>query len=240
MTDPRRIVCRSLCGPPEPRVRSAAMNATRTLLALTLAAPVVLAGCDRKSDAPAPAASTAPVAPTAATCPAGSRQDGTDCKGAGQARVATLTWNGAYGDSAQVIALKNTSGATLKNGAVALWFYDHTGKRLGVAGGKKYAAPGDAFGTTIKPGETRNLNIGLSKTGLPDGTAEIEAEVVKVTLVNGDGSDGPGWKNDDLNADERVMTGTPKAAVVPPQTAAATLPSRKPATPPPPPPPKHR
>jgi len=221
-----------------PHVPSAAMNTTAIVLALGLAAPLVLTtGCSKKSDDTGAVAPTT-VAPAAAKCPAGSSMAGTSCKGSGQSRVGTLTWNGALGDSGQVLMLRNTSGAVMKAGTVSLWFYDKSGKRLDVAGGKKYATPGDAFGSNVKAGESRNITVPLTKTGIPDGTAEIEGEIVAVTLVNGDGTDGPGWKNDDLNADERVMTGTP-SATVPAVVATGTLRPgiRKP---PPPPPPPHR
>jgi hypothetical protein len=189
------------------------MKRTAPLLALALAAPLALAACSKSSDdaAPAVVATTAPPVPTA-RCPAGSAVDGAGCKGSGQGRVATLAWNGAFGDSAQVLTLRNVSGAPLKNGAISIWFYDRTGKRLDEAGAKKYAAAGDAFASVLKAGESRNITVPLAKGSLPDGTAEIEAEVVKVTLVNGDGSDGMTWKNDDLNADERAMVATPSAA----------------------------
>jgi hypothetical protein len=211
------------------------MNTTGILLALGLLAPLALAGCSKKSNdttAVAPASAT----PAAARCPAGSSKDGTNCKSTGQGRVATLTWNGTLGDSAQTLSLRNLSGMTLKSGGVSVWFYDKSGKRLDVAGAKKYAIPGDAFGTNVKPGETRNITFPLSKNGVPDGAAEIEAEVVKVTLVNGDGTDGPSWKNDDLNADERVMTGAPSAV---PLQAVGTPGVRRVPPPPPPPPKQH-
>ncbi len=81
-----------------------------------------------------------------------------------------------------------------------------------MAGAKKYTLAGDAFGSNVKVGESRNITFPLSKAGVPDGTAEIEGEVVKATLVNADGTDGPGWKNDDLAADERIMAAAPAAA----------------------------
>jgi hypothetical protein len=209
------------------------MNTTAIVLVLGLAAPLAL-GCSKKSDAPSPTASAAPT-PAAAKCPAGSAMDatGTSCKATGTGRVASMTWNGVLGDNAQVVSLRNRSGMVLKAGSVSVWFYDRTGKRLDVAGAKKYALPGDAFGAPIKVGETRNITFPLSKAGVPDGTAEIEAEVVKVTLVNGDGTDGPGWKNDDLNVDERVMLAAPAPAAV--ATGAV-----RPVVRPPPPPPPHR
>jgi hypothetical protein len=213
------------------------MNTTLIVLALGLAAPVCLTGCSKKSDATATAA-PASAAPAAAKCPAGASMDTTGCKSTGQARVATLSWNGAIGDSGQVLTLRNTSGMAMKAGTVSLWFYDKSGKRLDVVGAKKYAAPGDAFGSNVRAGESRNLTIALAKTGLPDGTAEIEGEVVKVTLVNADGTDGLSWKNDDLNADERVMAGTPSATAPAVVATGAVRPGVK--RPPPPPPPPHR
>jgi hypothetical protein len=217
------------------------MNPAAIVLALALAPPLALLGCSRASDDAPPVAAATTAPPAAAKCPAGSSSDGANCKGSGPARAATLTWNATFGDSAQVFALKNVSGAALKNGSISIWFYDRSGKRLDEAGAKKYAAQGDAFGTNVKAGETRNISIPLSKSSLPDGTAEIEAEVVKVTLVNPDGSDGMSWKNDDLNLDERVMTGTPSAALPPAYTAAAKpTASVKPGHHlPPPPPPLH-
>jgi hypothetical protein len=213
------------------------MNRTAIVLALGAMAPFVLAGCSKKSDGAAPTASaTATVAP-AATCPGGSTQDTSGCKAAGQSRVAILRWNGTFGDATQALMLKSTAAAPLKNGTVALWFYDKAGKRLDVAGAKKYAAAGDAFGGVIKAGGTKVLTFPLAKAGIPDGAATIEGEVVKATLVNPDGSDGPAWRNDDLNADERLMAATPPTA--PPAVATTTVPPgvRRPA---PPPPPVHR
>ncbi|HEX3343386.1 MAG TPA: hypothetical protein VHS09_02385 [Polyangiaceae bacterium] len=204
-----------------------------TAIALALGLALAVTGCSKKSD---DVASTAPAnaAPAAARCPAGSGSDGTNCKATGQGRVARLTWNGTFGDTAQVLTLRNTSGMSLKAGSVTVWFYDRTGKRLDVAGAKKYALPGDAFGSTIKVGETRTITFPLSKTGVPDGTAMMEGEVVKATLVNADGTDGPGWKNDDLNSDDRAMLAAPAPA--PGAVATAVRPGVKP----PPPPPPHR
>jgi len=212
-------------------------NTTVIVLALGLAAPVALTGCSKKSDDTTRIAPPPP-APAAARCPAGASMVGTSCKGSGQARVATLTWNGTMGDSAQAMTLRNTSGMVMKTGTVSVWFYDKSGKRLDVAGAKKYAVSGDAFGSNVKAGESRSITFPLSKTGIPDGTAEVEGEVVQVTLVNGDGTDGPTWKNDDLNADERVMAGTPSA--VAPAVVASGAVVRPGVRKPPPPPPPHR
>ena len=211
-------------------------NTTAIVLALGLAAPLALTGCSKKSDG---TASTAPttVAPAAAKCPAGSTMDATsNCKATGAGRVAFVRWNGALGDNAQIVNLRNISGMAMKNGTVSVWFYDRTGKRLDVAGAKKYTLAGDAFGSNVKVGESRNITFPLSKAGVPDGTAEIEGEVVKATLVNADGTDGPGWKNDDLAADERIMAAAPAAA----PGAVATGTVRPGTRPPPPPPPPHR
>jgi len=213
------------------------MHRTAIVLALGLAAPLALTGCSKKSDATATAA-PASAAPAAAKCPAGASMDATSCKSTGPGRVATLSWNGTLGDTGQVFTLRNTSGMGMKAGTVSLWFYDKSGKRLDVVGAKKYAAPGDAFGSNVKAGESRNLTIALSKSGIPDGTAEIEGEIVKVTLVNADGTDGFGWKNDDLNADERVMAGTPSATAPAVVATGAVRPGVK--RPAPPPPPPHR
>jgi hypothetical protein len=217
------------------------MNRTAIVLALGLAMPLALAGCSKKSD-DAPVTAATAVTPAGAKCPAGSSTDGVNCKATGQGRVAAMSWNGTLGDTAQVLTLRNTSGMVLKGGAVSVWFYDKTGKRLDVAGAKKYALAGDAFGSNIRAGETRTITFPLSKTGVPDGAAEIEGEVVKVTLVNPDGSDGPLWKNDDLNADERLMARTPPATA--PATAPAVVATGavRPgiSKPPPPPPPPHR
>jgi len=212
-------------------------NTTAIVLALGLAVPLALTGCSKKSDDTS-AGRPGPPAPAVARCPPGASMDGTNCKSAGQGRVATLSWNGTLGDSGQVFTLRNTSGMVMKAGTVSLWFYDKSGKRLDVVGAKKYAAPGDAFGSNVRAGESRNLTIALAKTGLPDGTAEIEGEVVKVTLVNADGTDGLSWKNDDLNADERVMAGTPSATAPAVVATGAVRPGVK--RPPPPPPPPHR
>ncbi|HEY6461854.1 MAG TPA: hypothetical protein VIY73_16930 [Polyangiaceae bacterium] len=197
-------------------------------LAIALAASVGLLGCDKKSDAPASSTSTPAATAATAGCPAGSSPDGVNCKAGGRARLATVTWSGAFGDTAQALSVKNLSGATLKGGTIALWFYDRTGRRLDIAGAKKYATPGDGFGTTFKPGETKNVHVPLSKSGLPDGTAMVEGEVVKAIVVNTDGSDGPTWHNDDLNADDRTMVAAPSAAApvltggtAPPATTAA-------------------
>ncbi|HEY3820107.1 MAG TPA: hypothetical protein VGL81_23240 [Polyangiaceae bacterium] len=209
------------------------MRTTAIVLALGLLAPLALTACSRKSDGAATSTASTAAAPAGVRCPAGSGSDGTNCKATGQGRVARLSWNGALGDTAQTLTLRNISGAVMKTGSVSVWFYDRTGKRLDVAGAKKYALPGDAFGSTVKAGETRTITFPLSKTGVPDGTAQIEAEVVKVTLVNADGSDGPMWKNDDLNADERVMAATPAAAA--PVATAVVRPGVRPAPPPPPP-----
>ncbi len=211
------------------------MNRTAIALALGLALPLAGTACSKKSDDAASAA-PAPPTPAAAKCPAGSGMDGTSCKATGQGRVARLTWNGTFGDTAQVLTLRNMSGMSLKGGSVTVWFYDRTGKRLDVAGAKKYALPGDAFGSTIKVGETRTITFPLSKTGVPDGTAMMEGEVVKATVVNADGSDGPGWKNDDLNSDDRLML----AAPAPAPGAVATGAVRPGVKPTPPPPPPHR
>jgi hypothetical protein len=216
----------------------------RLLLALSLAASTALVGCDKKSDSPAPATNT-PATATTAGCPGGSSPDGVNCKAGGRTRIAAVTWNGAFGDSAQVVSVKNLSNATLKNGTIALWFYDRTGKRLDIAGAKKYATPGDGFGATFKPLETRNVNVNLSKSGVPDGAAMIEGEVVRATVVNLDGSDGPTWHNDDLNADDRAMVAAPSAAPLPatggapPPPVVARPPLPRPAAAPPV-PPKHR
>jgi hypothetical protein len=145
-----------------------------------------------------------------------------NCKASGRTRAATVTWNGVFGDSAQTVSVRNLSGAPLKSGTIALWFYDRTGKRLDIAGAKKYATPGDGFGTTFKPGETKNVNVPLSKSGVPDGAAMIEGEVVKAIVVNPDGSDGPTWHNDVLNSDDRTMVAAPSAA--PPVLTGGTAP----------------
>jgi hypothetical protein len=215
------------------------MKTTAIALALGLSAPLVLGGCSKKADdAPAPQATAAPAGPK---CPTFSTLVGNDCKATGGARLATISWNGTLADTAQTIILRNTSGLTLKAGTVTVWFYDKNGHRLDVAGAKKYATPADVFGANVKPGETRNIRFPLSRTGVPDGTAGIEGELVKATLVNADGTDGPGWKNDDLNSDDRGMVGTPSAALAgtPPAgagvAATAVRPGVKPAPPAPPP-----
>ncbi|HEY5241288.1 MAG TPA: hypothetical protein VIJ22_07480 [Polyangiaceae bacterium] len=211
------------------------MRTTAIVLALGLATPLALAGCSKKSD-DAPVTATTAATPAGTKCPAGSSTDGVNCKATGQGRVAAMSWNGTLGDTAQVLTLRNTSGMALKGGAVSVWFYDKTGKRLDVAGAKKYALAGDAFGSNIRAGETRTITFPLSKTGVPDGTAEMEAEVVKVTLVNPDGTDGPFWKNDDLNADERLMTRTLPATAPAVVATGAVRPGVTKPTPPPPPP----
>jgi hypothetical protein len=211
------------------------MNTTAIVLLLGLAAPLVLTGCSKKSDDTA-AATPAPTAPAVAKCPIGSTMDSTsNCKATGLGRVATLTWNGAL-DTGQMLTLRNLSGRGLKAGLVSLWFYDRSGKRLDVAGAKKYAAPVDVFGSNIKPGESRSITFPLAKAAVPDGAVEIEGELVSVTLLSADGTDGPTWKNDDLNADERAMAGAPSPNV-PGVVATALRPGLKR---PPPPPPPHR
>lgn len=226
------------------------MKTIAIALALGLTAPLALGGCSKKSDDAPAVQSTAAAA--GAKCPAGSALAGNDCKATGGARVATMSWNGTLGDTAQTLTLRNVSGMTLKAGTVTVWFYDKTGKRLDVAGAKKYSTPTDVFGPNVKPGETRNLTFPLSKTGVPDGTAEVEGELVQVTLVNPDGTDGPGWKNNNLNSDDRGMVGTPSAAVAatppaggaaPPAGGAAVAATgarptllKRPIAPPPPPP----
>jgi hypothetical protein len=213
------------------------MHTTAIVLALALAAPLTLTACSKKSagtSAPAPSAST--VALVVPRCPAGSSLDGTNCKATGMARVATLAWNNTIGDTTQVLTLRNLSGMGMKNATVSIWFYDKSGTRLDVAGAKKYAVPGDAFGTPVRVGESRDLTINLAKTSIPDGTAEIEAEVVKVSLVNRDGTDGNTWTNDDLNSDDRAMAGNPATtAIVPmPRPVVMGRPGHRPAPPPPP------
>jgi hypothetical protein len=212
----------------------------RRIFALALLAWSAAAGCDKKSDAPAPTASAA-AAPAAASCPAGSNKDGNGCKGTRTARVATLAWNRVVGDSSQTLTARNTAGSPLKDAKVALWFYDVTGRRLDISGSKKYTVPGDALGTTLNAGATKDIIVSVAKATLPTGTAEIEGEVVKATLVNPDGTDGPTWENDDLNADDRAMASAPPpgaaaaaAAGIPTAPAAATGPTGTALTRPPP------
>jgi hypothetical protein len=211
-------------------------HTTAIVLLLGLAAPLAVTGCSKKSDdASTPAPATA--APAVAKCPVGSSLDGTNCKASGGYRLGRLTWNGAIADTAQSLMLRNVSGAVLKNGSVTVWFYDKTGRRLDVAGAKKYVIPGDAFGSAVKVGETRNITFPLAKSGVPDGTAQIEAEITKATLVNPDGTDGPLWTNNDLNSDDRGMV----APVAPAAAAAAAGGPVRPGVraAPPPPPPRH-
>jgi hypothetical protein len=215
------------------------MHTTAIMLVLGLAAPLAVTGCSRKSDSagtPVPATATAAIT----RCPAGSTGDAINCKASGGARVGRLTWNGTLGDTAQSLTLRNVSGTVLKGGSVTVWFYDKTGRRLDVAGAKKYAVPGDAFGSAVKVAETRTITFPLSRSGVPDGTAQIEAEVTKATLVNPDGTDGPVWQNDDLNSDDRGMVSTVAAGVAtaPVATGAVVRPGIRPV--PPPPPPAHR
>jgi hypothetical protein len=220
-------------------VPSGTMNSTRTVLAFSLAWPwamsFALAGCEQK-EAPTPAAS-ATAAPAAPTCPSGSSLAGNICKATGQNRVATLTWSGNVNDSGPLLTVKNSSSMGLKNGTVSLWFYDKTGKRLDVAGTKHYQFAGDIFAGPLAAGAQKNTTFNFAKANIPTGTAEIEGEIVSATLQKTDGSDGSTWKNDDLNADERAMTGTPPpnavaAAPAPgptaPAVAATTPPGAKP------------
>jgi hypothetical protein len=211
-------------------------HTTSIVLLLGLAIPLAVTGCSKKSDDASTSAPTA-AAPAAAKCPAGSTMDGTNCKASGGYRVGRLTWNGAIADTAQSLVLRNGSGMVMKTGSVTVWFYDKTGHRLDVAGAKKYVIPGDAFGSSVKVGETRNITFPLAKSGVPDGTAQIEAEITKVTLVNADGTDGPLWTNNDLNSDDRGMV----APVAPGAAAAAAGGPVRPGVrpPPPPPPPRH-
>jgi hypothetical protein len=218
-------------------------------IAFALAMQSSTVACDKKSDAPAPAATAASAAPATANCPAGSTKDTSGCKATRTARVATIAWNGVTGESSQTLTVKNSAGAPLKDATIAIWFYDAAGKRLDIAGSKKYRIPGDGLGGTINAGASKDITLSVAKATLPTGAAEIEGELVKATLVNPDGSDGPIWQNDDLNADERVMTGTPPPGAVAAAAAAAAAMTKAPAVsagrkPPPPtppaPPPKHR
>jgi hypothetical protein len=231
--------------------RRPSMNRTRTILtlALSLSAPLAVAGCDKKSggETVASATATATAAP-APSCPSGSAVAGNFCKAAGQSRIATITWAGAVSDSGPTLTAKNTSSFGLKNATVSLWFYDRSGKRLDVAGTKKYSSSADVLGGTFAAGASKDTTFNFLKANIPTGTAEIEGEIVAATLVKSDGTEGLTWKNDDLNADDRAMAGTPPAggaaafAATPATTAAvagttkptATVPGHKPAAPAPP------
>jgi hypothetical protein len=214
------------------------MKRAAIALALALAASLTLTACSSctgKSDGNASGGATTAAVPR---CPAGSSLDTTqNCKGTGAARVATLAWNQTIGDSAQTFTLRNVSGHPLKNGTVLVWCYDKSGTRLDIAGAKKYAVLGDAFGGPVRPGESRDLSVNLPRMTLPDGTATLEAEVVKVTLVNRDGTDGMNWSNDDLDVDDRASQGVPTATrIVPVLRPGTSRPGHRPAPPPPPPP----
>jgi hypothetical protein len=202
-------------------VPSATMNSTRTVLAFSLACalPFALAGCEQK-EAPTPAAS-ATAAPAAPTCPSGSSLAGNICKATGQNRVATLTWSGNVNDSGPLLTVKNSTSVGLKNGTVSLWFYDKTGKRLDVAGTKHYQFNGDIFAGPLAAGAQKSTTFNFAKANIPTGTAEIEGEIVSATLQKADGTDGPTWKNDDLDIEERAMAGTPPPNAVAAATAAA-------------------
>jgi len=199
------------------------MTGARALLAAALIAPFGAGGCGKKSDGAVIAASATAAAP--APCPPGSMLVGSSCNGAGTSHVATVKWSGGpTGDKGPTFAITNTTPLTLKGATVSIWFYDKTGTRLDVTGARKYSTPAanDAFGTTpLKPGETRSLATAFSSAIIPTGAVEIEAEVVKATIVKPDGTDGPTWHNDDLNADARTMTGTIPVAASATATAAA-------------------
>lgn len=198
------------------------MNTPRTFFALALAAPLSLLGCQDKSSGGTVASSVTATPAAGAACPPGSTLGGTACKGAGTSRVATITWAGAITDNGPTLTVKNTSGFGLKNATVSLWFYDKTGHRLDVAGAKKYSSSADVLGSsTFAAGGSKDTTFNFMKANIPTGTAQIEGEIVAATLVKPDGTEGNTWKNDDINADERAMTGTPQAsAATAPQYAA--------------------
>ena len=149
-----------------------------------------------------------------------------------------MRWTGLTADKGPTFSVTNTSGLTLKTATASLWFYDKTGKRLDVIGAKKYSTPAsaDAFGSTpLKPSETRDLNISFSANNVPTGAVEIEAEIVRATVVKADGTEGAAWHNDDLNADARTVlapltdagllaSATAASTTTPPSTAIATAP----------------
>jgi hypothetical protein len=209
------------------------MDTTRSMLVLALAAALAVAGCDQKSGGPTVASATATPA-AAPSCPAGATVAGNACKASGQARVAVVTWVGAVTDSGPTLTVKNTSGFGLKSATVSLWFYDRTGHRLDVAGAKKYSSSADVLGSsTFAAGAQKDTTFNFMKANIPTGTAEIEGEIVAASLVKSDGTEGLTWKNDDLNADERAMAGTPPpGAAAPPQYAGGPAAPTGPGAPP--------
>jgi hypothetical protein len=210
------------------------MTTKHILLAVSLLVPAAIGGCDMgKSSGGATVTSSA--TPTAAaggaSCPGGSTLSAGSCLARGQSRVATIAWNGTFSGDGPIFTLKNTTSSGLRKGTVSLWFYDRSGKRLDASGAKKWSSSADIFSGTMAASSSRETTFGFPRANLPDGTAQIEGEIVAVTLASADGSDGPGWKNDDLNADERVMVNPPSATAPVAAAGAGPRPGTAPGAP---------
>jgi hypothetical protein len=187
------------------------MTTKPLLLAFALLVPA--AGCDKGKDSAGPVAASATAAAAGPSCPAGSSLSSGTCVARGTTRVATISWGGLYAASGPIFTVKNTAGVGLKRGTVSLWFYDKSGRRLDASGAKKWSSSTDIFsGATLAAGSQRDTTFNFPRANVPDGAAQIEGEIVAATVAAADGSDGPAWKNDDLNVDDRAMANPPPAA----------------------------
>jgi hypothetical protein len=184
------------------------------------------ASATQASPKPAPTSkpSTAPTAEASAPprddCPKGSKGGGTPtqpCEATGvDARLMNVKWNGKMDDKGPFFNVENKSDAVVLYGEVQVYFYDTAGKQLDTKDGKRKVTCGSSnlFMGSLKPGEKALIQFAcLKKSGVPDGTEQIEAEIDKIGFADkkDESKIDLYWRNEDLSPDERPKGG-PKPA----------------------------
>ena len=211
-----------------------AFTVRSTTLPLTLSFLALLSGCQQEAKkeeaAPPPSASVAAAASTTPPppappppppkprddCPEGSSGLGTSaepCKGSGDSRMMEVKWTGKTADEGPKFSVTNKTKKSILYGSVGVYFYDKAGKQLQVTSGGKPRAlqtcSGNIFAGAVKPDEKIFVFFScVKKDVVPEGTAAIEAEAMRVGFANEAGSENDYyWSNMDLVPDQRPKGG---------------------------------
>lgn len=187
----------------------------------TNAAPSATAATQATS-APAPSAAPPPTAsaqPPAEhhDCPEGSTGEGSfnkPCEAKGNARMMEVVWNGKTDDKGPFFKVVNKSKLVILFGKIVVYFYDKAGKQLQVkdSGGKEHPnqqCSGNIFSGVMNAGEKATIQFScVDKSHVPDGTAQIEAEMQVVGFADSSQKKVDFyWKNADLTPDTRAKGG---------------------------------
>ena len=184
----------------------------------TVAAFLLVAGCQAKLTGIGPGGSASAAAPAAA-CPDGSSGEGTvmsPCKAASPAsRMMEVKWTGKIGSKGPIFSVKNNATRAISQGDVRVWFYDASGKQLDVAHMlgmgdrtfKYFWTSGAVFGDGINPGASAEVELGQGPAMFPAGAVNAEAEAVRVCFATGkpDWDCDVNWENPALKTDARAQ-----------------------------------